>query len=230
MIDVIFPVGSGSLWQNNELRFSLRSIEKHLKGFRNVWIIGECPDFLQNIIHIPCDDVKGGVPDTNILRKILLACDNTGSAESFICFNDDHYLMQDFEAKDFPYYYSTNLETYVKKRGNDGYGRRSRNTLNLLKSLNWPTKYFDTHYPIVYNKNLFKGFVGANYDHRAKDGMILKSLYCNALQIEGVKIDDCKVPYQLIKELPCWSSYPTMSNGAKQFLMGKFPQKSKFEV
>lgn len=230
MIDVVYPLGKGSMWNNQEIKFSLRSIEKHLKGFRNVYVIGDRPAFLKDVYHIAQDDVKSDPPDTNILWKILTACNTTEVSENFIFFNDDHYLMQDCEAKDFPYYYSTMLEQYTPKRGSDGYGRRCRNTLNLLKSLNWPTKYFDTHYPIVYNKNLFKGFVGANYDHRAKDGMILKSLYCNAVQIEGVKIDDCKVPYQLIKELPCWSSYPTMSNGAKQFLMQRFPDKSKYEI
>ena len=53
-MDIVIPLGTGSRWQNNELRFALRSIEKYLTGYDKIFIIGECPSYLQNIIHIPC--------------------------------------------------------------------------------------------------------------------------------------------------------------------------------
>ena len=44
--DVVYPIGQGSSWKNNELRFSLRSIEKYGINVGKLFIVGELPDFL----------------------------------------------------------------------------------------------------------------------------------------------------------------------------------------
>ena len=50
---VVYVLGTGSKWKNYELLYSLRSIEKNLKGFTDVVIVGELPSWIQNVIHIP---------------------------------------------------------------------------------------------------------------------------------------------------------------------------------
>jgi hypothetical protein len=45
-LDLVYTLGTGSQWQNNEIRFSIRSIIKNLTGYRNIYIIGETPNFL----------------------------------------------------------------------------------------------------------------------------------------------------------------------------------------
>ena len=49
MIDVVIPLGTGSRWQDNELRYCLRSIEKNLSGVNEVVIVGEKPKWLTNV-------------------------------------------------------------------------------------------------------------------------------------------------------------------------------------
>ena len=58
-MDIVIPLGTESRWHDNELRFTLRSIEKHLTGYRNVIIVGWCPPWVQNVVHIKKEDWAG---------------------------------------------------------------------------------------------------------------------------------------------------------------------------
>ncbi len=44
-IDLVYILGKGSKWSDNEIRFSLRSIEKYF-DYRKIFIIGEKPESL----------------------------------------------------------------------------------------------------------------------------------------------------------------------------------------
>jgi len=107
MIDLVYTIkANDSTWEDNELRYSLRSIEKYLSGVGQVFIIGDCPDFLTNVIHIPATDEENREwKDRNIYRKLLIACNDVRISENFLFVNDDHYLTQPFEAGKFPFYY-----------------------------------------------------------------------------------------------------------------------------
>jgi hypothetical protein len=56
-MDLVYVLGSGSRWGDNELRYSLRSVEKHLKGYNNVYLVGDKPDWVRNVTHIPKQDI-----------------------------------------------------------------------------------------------------------------------------------------------------------------------------
>jgi len=228
MIDVVYTVKKGgSRSDDKELMYSLRSIEKHLKNYRNIYIIGHKPDFIQNVIHIPAED-QSPIPDTNILRKLYLACDNPDISDSFLFFNDDHYLLHDFDAPTFPYYYCSTLKEYLKRRARDGYGTRCTNTMKYLQGQKLPTKHFDIHYPIIYEKAKFKQCferIPPIYN-----GYILKSIYANTLNINGVEIRDCKYTNPPTKKDICYSTHPKPTSNVWKFLEERFPDKSKFEI
>jgi len=228
MISVVYTIGKGSRWNDYELLFSLRSIQKHLKGIGEVFIIGECPDFLTNVNHIPAKDPYA-VPDTNIMLKIKTACETMEVSEDFLFMNDDHYLMTDFEADKFPYFYCSTLEVYLKKRAGDGYGRRARNTRTSLLERGLKDKHFDIHYPILYNKKAFIEQVCDKYDMTKKDGFVLKSLYANGLKIEGIETKDFKLNVPPPKNCQVFSTHPRVSGAIYRFLEYKFPSKSMFE-
>lgn len=227
MIDIVYPIRKGgSRWADNELRYSLRSIEKHLINFRNVYIIGHKPDFLQNVIHIEANDTEI-VPDKNILNKILKACKQPEISQQFLFFNDDHFLLSDFRADEFPYFYCSTLRQYVRKRA-DNYGVRSRNTMNYLESKGLPGKHFDIHFPILYDKSKFKEIFS---DLPPKQhGYIIKSLYANALKIQGTETKDCKSQEPPPKEFLCFSTHPRPMTKIEQWLAERFPEKCIFEV
>lgn len=225
MTSVIYPLGSKSRWQNNEIRFSLRSVEKHLRGVLDVWIVGERPDFLININHIPAND-QHDVPDRNIMEKIKKACDHPEISDPFLFFNDDHFLLSDFQAEEFPYYYDATIWDKIAKRGYDGYGQRMQNTMKHLQSNGKPIKNFDIHTPILYHKQKFLDTV-TNVDWEKKNGFVIKSLYCNMLEIEGTYMKDCKHNYPV--NTPCYSTFPKVPPNIQKFLLEKFPNPSKFE-
>jgi len=228
MIDIVYTIKKGGSRSNDkELIYSLRTVEKHLKNYRNVYIIGHKPDFITNVIHIPAED-KNTVPDANILRKLLIACDHPDISESFLFFNDDHYLLQDFDAPNFPYYYCSTLKMYLKRRVNDAYGRRTYNTMTYLMKNQLPTKHFDIHFPIVYDKQKFKEcFKKLPETHQ---GYVLKSLYANILKIQGIEVKDCKHVNPPTEKYIAYSTHPKPKPEVWKFLEGKFPSKSVFEI
>lgn len=223
MIDLLYPLGNGSRLKDFELRMSLRSMERHLKGFDKVWIVGQKPEWLQNVNFIPMKDDKNS-PDYNIMAKIARACEEKELSETFGFFNDDHFLLHDFDIKTFPYYYEGTLEQYANRK--DAYGSRARNSLNHLKTKGLPTKNFDIHTPILYNKEQFlKNIVPLEWIN----GYIIKSLYANILKIEGVEIKDNKINQPPNPGDSFFSTPPYMRASVTRFLSEMFPEKSRFE-
>lgn len=228
-MDLVYPLGTGSYANNHELRFSLRSVEKYLSGFGNVWIIGECPGWIQNVNHIPYPDEALKPSDYNIMKKITRAIEEKELSETFLFFNDDHFLNSPFTADQFPYYYSESLENYCAKRGLDGYGRRAKNTLKHLQANNLPTKHFDVHAPIIYNKSLFLQSVTNAVDWNDRTGFIIKSMYANTLKIEGESANDNKVNTIPTGDLKLFSTMPRVKSCIFRYLQEQFPKQSMFE-
>jgi hypothetical protein len=224
---VVYPLGNGSVLKNFELRMSLRSIEKHLSGYTDVWIIGEKPDWIQNINHIPFIDHMERPSDYNIMKKISCACEQPEVTESFLMFNDDHFLLSPFRSQTFPYYYYSTLQAHIKKRGMDAYGKRMNNSLQHLLKNDLPTKHFDIHTPIIYNKDLFLKNVTA-LDWNIPHAYVIKSLYANSLRIEGEEIPDNKVS-QPPQRGKIFSTYPHIKASITRFLVEQFPKMSKYE-
>lgn len=229
MIDIVYPIGKKSYWNDREIIFSLRSVEKHLSNVGKVWIVGRVPEGVTNIHHIPAQDTYP-VPDTNIMHKVLKACEHPEVSDPFLFFNDDHYILKDFDTTQFPNFYEGTLQEYVHRRGTDGYGQRARNTLALLEAKGLPTKYFDVHFPILYSKQGFIDHVVRNIQHEnEKHGYILKSLYGNGMQLEGTDVKDCKSAIAPSERAVCFSTTPRVSAAVHQFLKFKFNDPSRYE-
>lgn len=192
LMDVVYPIGRGSVWGDREIKYSLRSVQKHLSGVDNIWVIGHLPDHVTNVRHIEFEDVCGN-KEANICAKILRACDEPEISQDFLFMNDDHFLLSDFTASEFPYYYKGEIQAFLSKAPRRGaYIQAVVRTFYALRSKGKLTKYFDAHCPIVYNKDKFKQVMGG-FDVDGKIGMVLKSLYCNILDIEGEQQIDCKI-------------------------------------
>jgi hypothetical protein len=171
---------------------SLRSIEEHISNVDKIVIVGHKPEWLKDIYHIPCED-EHPCKETNIYKKILGACQDENVSEDFLFFNDDHFILQDFDANTFPYYYKGDLFFILKKLPPyNKYSTCVHRTGHTLKNLGLGTKNFDTHTPIIYNKEKFKSIM-PQYDWSERFSYVVKSLYANSLGIEGVREPDCKI-------------------------------------
>ncbi len=241
MVDVVYPLGSGSTWGNNELRYSLRSIEKHLKNCRHVYIIGEDPGWeINNVTLIPFEDRWH--PSRNIMEKIRVACRNQQISDEFIFMNDDFFLLQDVDASTYPYYNRGQLKESIPKNVGNWYQNYVIDTMKELRSRSLPELNFDMHCPIRYHRNLFLE-VMQKYDFDQK--LTVKSIYCNTLGIEGEYMEDCKIAGRMadfilerkIKDRHIFSTgdrcllpYHNQESAVKQLLNNLYPNPSKYEI
>lgn len=201
-----------------ELMYSLRSIEKHLSQPYEIVIIGEkIPDWIKNITWINLPDIPGK-KQLSIRRKILAALEY---GEEILCMGDDIYLLQ---GKTFQYYYKPTLKGYAESG--------AKQVMEQLLTMGKTIKNFDIHHPIIYDqrfKEVSLSFAGE---------CIIKSMYANYLNIEGIESTDCKILKDIkselirsfIKDRPCFSTGPTSLRSALVVLNELFPYKSKFEL
>lgn len=192
-MDLVYIVGRDPKHNYLELRYSIRSMARHLDKIGKLVIVGVCPPFLKNVIHIPVEDAHVYNPARNIYEKILAACNDRRVSASFLCCSDDYFLLRDFSSERFPYFYSENMPLLLRRTDSKGaYYAHLKNTMDVLQARNLQLRYFNVHAPIIYKKQLFKK-VMAEYDWTIKKGYISKSLYCNSIGIEGDQTVDCKI-------------------------------------
>lgn len=102
LVDAVYPLGGGSRWQNNELRYSLRSLEANFE-VRNVYLLSlDKPEwYTGNHIKV----VENGNRLKNVFEKQTIACTHPYISENFLYMNDDFFLLEPFEPKH--YYFKT---------------------------------------------------------------------------------------------------------------------------
>jgi hypothetical protein len=227
-MDIVYPLGNGSTWDDNELRFSLRSISDRLQNFKNVYVIGHRPKWLKNVIHIPESDPYT-CKEANIARKVLRACQEKALSKDFLFMNDDHFLLRESDIS-IPFWRGPELKDHEAPKNN--YQRAVKNTRRALIERGLSFHNFDIHVPIVYNKELFPGVINS-FDWSVKNGYVLKSLYCNGLQIPGERLQDSKLN-DMINQLKTrdWFSIGPglLSRTVKEFFSEFYPTPSPFEI
>jgi hypothetical protein len=219
---IVIPLGTGSRNNDLELRYALRSIEKYMTGYGDVFIVGDHPDWLRNVIHIPSHDYgdKTYHKERNIYTKIMAAIADYRVTEDFLFMNDDHFLLQDYEAGKFPYYCHGWLSEFMTVTD------YKCTVANMLQLFTDPVPYFDVHCPILYNKYHFKVAM-SQLDWSKPFGYCIKTVYCNAvigLTAQGypdLKINEA-YPAQKIRD-------KAFNGGIKAVLQELYPRKSKYE-
>lgn len=217
-----------------ELKYSLRSIDKHLKPDR-VIIVGGKPKWLTGVDHIPT--IQDGTKYENALRNqnALLASD---LGQSFVMMNDDFFVMKSLS--EIPVYNFGTYKwwlTHVLKSRQSRYYFNSLDTRDLLKSLNTkqePTCY-ELHVPMQFDKfKLQETFsIIRNYE-RPNPGIQPRSVYGTVFGLGGEQIQDVKVygcadmPDTSANFLSCDDK--TWESGLiGRYIRQCFPEKSRYE-
>lgn len=220
-MDVLYVLGKGSKYNNAELRFSLRSLQKFLTGVDRVVIVGERPSFVKNVEHLPYKE-QYSIPDINIYLKIKHACEN-GISDKFLFVNDDHFLLDYFDTEKFPNFAEGTVDEYLKKRKalND-YTRR------VKRAAPGDSPFFDVHTPIVYER---KKFLDMKYD--MVDGQTIKTLYGYTYKLEPTPFTDLKITsaQDLIvhKNTPIFSTRPRITAGLWRAIEETYTLSSRYE-
>jgi hypothetical protein len=242
--DVVYVLGSGSRWKNNEIRFSLRSIEKYGLNVGKIFIVGECPDFLTDIIHIPANDIfnPNENADGNIANKVLMACADQRLSDNFLFINDDHILLKQISLQEIPAFHKGDMKTFPKEYWELNYWRkRLQRTMHVLRGKGLTTYHFDCHTPIVFNKNLFPE-IFSQFDYSEGIGLTMKSIYGNSVSnCPGKLLGDEKktvfkfYSYQQLDHHLSVCGFMSfndqgLNNPLKTWLYNKFPFRSKWET
>lgn len=241
-LDVVYVLGTGSRWRDNEIRFSLRSLQKNLKNFRNVFIVGECPAFLQNVIHIPAKDIfePGLNADGNIITKVLAACADERLSDNFLFINDDHLVIKPIDVANVPPLHKGDMTTFSEQYWKLNFWRgRLHRTMEVLLEKGYTTLHFDCHTPIIFNKHHFPEII-EQFDYRKGIGYTMKSLYGNVMYPDGpFLIDQKKLVFKYfklkeIKEQLATATFMSfndqgLNDSLKWWLIDNFRSKSRFE-
>lgn len=193
-MDVVYVLGSGSLWRDRELHYSMLSLQKFGRGVDRVFVIGNNPRSQMPIsfTQVPAEDLHC-CKETNIMRKLRKACQHPEISEEFLFCNDDHFFLQQFHAQNYPFYVEGTLSDRLARRAHvDAYARAMENTRAALQSVNRPEVYYDVHAPMRIRKSSFLDAMNL-FDWDSRHGFVVKSLYGNYWGLQGVPFEDCKI-------------------------------------
>ena len=237
-IDVVFTVGPGSQWNDNELRYALRALERHGQGVGEVFVIGHKPDWCL-AVHVPYDDPYPKDKAANLIHKLIYA----PVFGEFVYYHDDQILLADVDLPTLPYWCKGELSS--RNVLDDLYARRLRNTRRLLLDSNCPVWNYDIHAPMRMDAGLlawiFDGGVGLKWWHQPQGpGIVVKSIYANLLELPPTQERDCllspmkvntKVDAKRLTEgRPFCSLRPRVPVGVQQWLAERFPEPSRWEM
>lgn len=192
-MDIVYVTSSGT---NEDLRYSIRSMFKHLDKIDKIFIVGSLPAFLKDVIHITAEDIHGHNIARNIYEKILAACNDDRVSDNFFYSSDDHFLRADYCTACFPNYTNARFKTlqahHQQLINKNTYKPFCAATIKVLEEKGLPTINYNVHTPIIYNKEKFKE-VMHGYDWNCRVGFVAKSLYGNTLRLPGTETTDLKI-------------------------------------
>lgn len=228
-MNIIIPYRSEAL-NGLELKYSLRSIQKYLTGYKTIYLIGEkIPTWLINVEIINCHEQTAKL-SKNIYDKILKAFEFREVGDKVIQWQDDIFLTQPLNVTDIKYWHEGTLEEAIESN----HGHYKQYIVDTAMRITGDAKYFDIHTPIIYHKEIFHRL--KKYDWIRKN-LLIKSLYCHEAQVEGVEMQDCKL-FQPIEKKDIQEKVKSMffSTGPQgidpamvEVFEELYPEKSSFE-
>lgn len=146
--DVVIPYKTS--YPDTELFFSLKSF-KNVRH-RDIYLVGDIPSWYRGK-HIQVSEYKwfNSYSVHNQENKIRAACLHNGVSADFILSNDDFFIMQPIELKQFN---RGLLSDHIASRGKrDQYQKSLNQTLEILRTLGVDNPLsFELHVPMLFNK------------------------------------------------------------------------------
>lgn len=223
-MDVVYPLGTGSKWKNNEIRYSLRSL-KYINHDK-VFIIGDVPNFIHNVIEVKIKDKS--TKQESVINKLIKICKREDLSEDFIYMNDDFIFLKKQEIKT---YTNKTLNELANKYDplESQYGVAIRKCREILIKAKKPIKNYEIHYPLIINKTKFLKAV------KKAQNTTYRSIYGNYYELPSIETKDFKI-YTLNqfkayknRQLISLSDRMVRKGKVRSFLRKKFPTKSIFE-
>ncbi len=226
-MDLVYICRKGD---NEELRYSLRSVVKNLPKSR-VWVVGHKPDWYSGNF-IPVEDRS--TKFNNIRHALIEVCNTPEISDDFVFMNDDFFFIKPVKKiKNYNEgHLSDKIVKYRRIEPTSGYLISLKKTMQYLKDrgIKNPISY-DIHVPMIFNKAKLLEIAYLPFQTR--------SIYGNLYQIASETITDVKRYHNgsCMTELSYYENeYPFISSEDKSFetlkkeiLAEMFPDPSKYE-
>lgn len=227
--DIVYIVRDGA---NEELRYSLRSVEKNFR-FRRVIIYGGKPDDIHpdKYVHVNQHGATRYEMTRNVIRQ---ACDDNDITPDFWLFNDDFFIMRPLHS------YKTenggllwdHIDRIERGYGITEYTKQLRHLLYTLERQNRfkCPKDYDLHKPMLINRAKMAAVID-NYP----DETAVRSLYGNVWDIHGPQGEDCKFgsaagdPKRKDIDIISTSDEAFKGGDIGVYIRDQFPDRSRFE-
>lgn len=227
-MDVIYTCRSGD---NEELRYSIRSVLKNAKFVNKIWVVGDKPDWYSgNFIKVaPVGNSFANV--RNNLRKVI---DHPDISEDFILMNDDFFIIENVNS--VSHYYGGLLADrslrHQELAGPNYYANMLMKTHRGLtqQGIKNPLNY-ELHVPMLFNK--------AKLADTIEKPFSIRSYYGNKYNLGGEDINDVKIyshPRFKVSSSSMNNGTPFVSTDDESFsyvrleLEKMFPSKSAYEL
>jgi hypothetical protein len=182
MIGIFYPyLESAGKWE--ELRYSLRSLERFFGEECEVWIVGDLPDWIQNVKHIAHRKNMRIYNSSNYdaVSKLAAYMDHPDSPERFVRMYDDVYFigertLRDLEVTRYLFTYSE-LRSGEFASGSIVWRDQVNRTVVAVKDRGYWGYMTETHCPEVFEKQKMRE-IFTMFDP-AENMLLTSTLYYN---------------------------------------------------
>lgn len=217
---------------DEELRYSLRSLRN--LPHRRVWIVGDKPDWVRNVEHLPRAHT-GRTRFESVVLHVQAACRVPDLSDEFVYMNDDFFVVRPVERVEPLHRGEITDLTARPPRRRSQWQQGIVDTALLLKS--WgiaPAYHYELHVPMLFRKGLMAEALQRARRACSSPNLMQRSLYANLHQVGGRETQDVKVSNRS-HLWPVDSPYASTSNRA--FALGRagdrvrhlFPDPSPYE-
>ncbi len=227
-INLLYVLGPASLskWNNNEIRYSLRSMNAANVGW--VGIAGpEIPPFLSGVEHIKVAHRAEGNRYQNTQRQILVACYRENVPDDLVLMNDD-FMVRSLETWDWT---PTHRGAVMKRDTPNLWKKSIINTVKWAEARGFKEAInYEGHTPFPFSKTKAKHLLENILAE--KEILQFRTAYGNLNHIGGKRFPNAKRedPTKWPADFPFWSLSSEPSEKAKRFLKRWLSEPSRWEV
>lgn len=224
---------------NEELRYSLRSVEKNWSQHGNIWFFGGCPKDLSPDFWVPVDMILPGKWE-NTHRQMRIICECDEITDDFWFFNDDFFVMKP-TTEDLPQQYNGTLQDVIREVESYSKDESTMYWTNQLRVLiDWAghegcgTVNYEVHKPMLINRKKMLDVMD-----KYPDVLFTRSLYGNYYKIGGEDTGDIMIKHPddwigwVKKQSPMFLSTTEESfadGEIGEYIRSRFPNPSRWEV
>lgn len=238
-MDAVYIVGPYSRWNDNELRYSLRSLEKYVTDLSRVFLVGHKPRRVCGVVHIPARDPHKNAL-SNLIHKLRLVVDSPEVGNEFMLMNDDFWITEPWDSHAV-YHMGTLADAISKRRGSkeNYYYKALVDCDDRLRRAGVPVPLsFDPHCPMKIETSLAINVLREYFtdeNHEDPPGLF-RSFYGNSISPEKTsgQIEDNKLSRHW--RLPSYKfsfvsadDFAIQGQWARLWFKRKYPEASRFE-